>query len=115
SWTASRRNSGGYGGLMGGIDSSLPESFDPSGQVSSKPGEDHTLCGCYLVGRLGKIETLHPEEAAVNLVIDDHHGILLDPDDIVEILAGRDLDNDGSIEFHLPSEIAIRIERAASG
>ncbi|MGC1853335.1 MAG: hypothetical protein WA687_12935 [Solirubrobacterales bacterium] len=28
---------------MGGIDSSLPESFDPSGQVSSKPGEDQTL------------------------------------------------------------------------
>ncbi|MGC1852710.1 MAG: hypothetical protein WA687_09765, partial [Solirubrobacterales bacterium] len=45
SWTASRRNSGGYGGLMGGIDSSLPESFDPSGQVSSKPGEDHTPWG----------------------------------------------------------------------
>jgi site-specific DNA recombinase len=26
--------------LVGGIDSSLPESFDPSGQVSSKPGAD---------------------------------------------------------------------------
>jgi integrase len=25
---------------VGGIDSSLPESFDPSGQVSSKPGAD---------------------------------------------------------------------------
>jgi hypothetical protein len=42
SWTASRRNSGGYGGLVGGIDPSLPESFDASGQVSSKPGEDQT-------------------------------------------------------------------------
>ena len=73
------------------------------------------MAATYLVGRLVKIETLHPVDAAVNLVIDDHHGILLDPDDIVEILVGRDLDNDGSIEFHLPSEIAIRIERAASG
>jgi hypothetical protein len=26
---------------VGGIDSSLPESFDPSGQVSSKPGAVH--------------------------------------------------------------------------
>lgn len=72
-----------------------------------------TLCACYLVGRLTKIETLHPEEAAVNLVIDERNGVLLDPDDIVEILVGGDLDNDGSIEFYLPSEIAIRIERTA--
>jgi hypothetical protein len=31
--TASRRNSGGKGGFVGGIDPSLPESCDPSGQV----------------------------------------------------------------------------------
>jgi hypothetical protein len=43
SCTASRRNSGVYGGLVGGIDSSLPESFDPSGQVSSKPGADQKV------------------------------------------------------------------------
>jgi hypothetical protein len=41
--TASRRNSGGYGGLVRGIDSSLPESCDPSAQVSSKPGEVHEV------------------------------------------------------------------------
>ena len=70
-----------------------------------------TLCGCYMVGRLAKIETLQPDDAAVNLVIDERNGVLLDPDDIVEILVGGDLDNDGSIEFHLPSEIAIRIDR----
>lgn len=70
-----------------------------------------TMCGCYLVGCLTKIETLHPEESAVNLVLDDRHGVLLDPTGLVEILEAGNLDEDGFLGFHLPREVEISIQR----
>jgi hypothetical protein len=73
-----------------------------------------TSCGCYLTGRLLKIDTLAPDDAAVNLVIGERDGILLDPADLVQILLAGDLDDGGELSFHLPAEIAIQIERAQS-
>lgn len=73
-----------------------------------------TFCGCYLTGRLAKIDTLAPDDAAVNLVIGERNGIFLDPAEVVEILLAGDLDDVGSLSFHLPAEIAIQIERAQS-
>lgn len=73
-----------------------------------------TFCGCYLTGRLVKVTTLAPGDAAVNLVIGDRNGIHIDPAEVVEILLAGDLDDVGSLSFHLPGEIAIQIERTRS-
>jgi intein/homing endonuclease len=72
------------------------------------------LCAVYLTGRLAKIDTLSPDDAAVNLVIEGRGGIIIDPAEVVEILLAGDLDGDGSLSLYLPSEIAIQIERAPS-
>jgi hypothetical protein len=73
-----------------------------------------TFCACYLTGSLVKIETLAPGDAAVNLVIGERSGILLDPASLVEVLLAGDLDDGGELSFHLPAQIAIQIERAQS-
>jgi hypothetical protein len=73
-----------------------------------------TFCGCYLTGRLAKIDTLAPGDPAVNLVIGEGNGIILDPAEVVEILLAGDLDDVGSISFHLPAEIAVQIDRTRS-
>jgi hypothetical protein len=73
-----------------------------------------TSCACYLTGSLVKIDTLAPDDAAVNLVIGERNGILLDPSELVEILLAGDLDDGGELSFHLPAQIAVQIESARS-
>jgi hypothetical protein len=63
-----------------------------------------TSCGCYLTGSLVRIDTLAPDDAAVNLVIGERNGVLL------EVLLAGDLNDGGELSFHLPSQIAVQIE-----
>jgi hypothetical protein len=49
---------------VGGIDSSLPESFDPSGQVSSKPGADHQASPTTItVGQFPEAIAITPDQS----------------------------------------------------
>jgi hypothetical protein len=73
-----------------------------------------TSCGCYLTGSLVRIDTLASGDTAVNLVIGERNGILLDPSELVEILLAGDLDDGGELSFHLPAQIAVQIEKRPS-
>lgn len=70
-----------------------------------------TLCGAYIEGPLLRIETLKPDDTAVNLVIGEGDGIILDPIGLEEILLGGELDSGGSIGFHLLRRVEISIQR----
>lgn len=69
-----------------------------------------SFAGCVLEGELERVETLRPDDRAVNLVIAAHQGVVLDPAD-VEILLVGDLTDHGTLEFHLPSRVVVRLER----
>ncbi len=71
-----------------------------------------SFCGCSLEGELERIETLRPDDRAVNLVIAGRQGVLLDPDDAEVLLVGDPAEGPGWLEFHLPSAVAVRVEAA---
>ena len=71
-----------------------------------------SFCGCALEGELERVETLPPDNRAVNLVIAGRQGILLDPDDSEVLLVGDPVDGSGCLEFHLPTGVAVRVEVA---
>lgn len=69
-----------------------------------------SFAGFVLEGELARVETLPPDNRAVNLVIAARQGILLDPEDVEVLLVG-DLACQGWLEFHLPSRVVVRLER----
>lgn len=69
-----------------------------------------TGSACYFEGRLETVEAALPDESVVNLRIDGRHGVILDSTEMVEILLAN-LDDRASLAFHLPSQIAVRIDR----
>jgi hypothetical protein len=69
-----------------------------------------TFGGCSVVGKLTRIDTLPPDDAAVNVLIDDRHGVVLDPEEIDVLLVGDPASWRGWLEFHLPSGVIVQIE-----
>lgn len=70
-----------------------------------------SFAGCFLEGELNRIETLPPDDSAVNVVIAAQQGVLLDPEDIAEILLVGDLTGgQGWLEFQLTSGVMVSIE-----
>jgi hypothetical protein len=69
-----------------------------------------SFAGCVLEGELGRVQTLPPDNRAVNLVIAGKQGIVFDPEDVEVLLVG-DLADCGALEFHLPSRVVARLER----
>lgn len=81
-------------------------------QVRALVNFHDSFCGCSLEGELERIETLRPDNRAVNLVIAGRQGVLLDPEDTEVLLVGDPVDGSGCLEFHLPTGVAVRVEVA---
>lgn len=73
-----------------------------------------TFGSCALQGVLTRIETLPPDDSAVNILLDDRQGVTIDPIDAEALLAEPDDGREWWIEFHLPSGVVISIERDSS-
>lgn len=72
-------------------------------------------CGsCALQGVLTRIETLPPDDSAVNILLDDRQGVTIDPTDTEALLAEPEDGREWWIEFHLPSGVVISIEPDSS-
>jgi hypothetical protein len=69
-----------------------------------------TFGGCALEGRLTRVHTLPPDYSAVDLLIDDRQGLMLDPVDTEVLLAEEGGDQGSWLEFHLPSGIVASVE-----
>lgn len=69
-----------------------------------------TFGGCMLEGRLSRVQTLPPDHAAVNILIDDRQGVLLDPIDTEVLLVGDLSHRPSWLEFRLPSGVAVTLE-----
>jgi hypothetical protein len=70
-----------------------------------------SFAGCVLEGELERVETLRPDDRAVNLVIAARQGIVLGPEDGEVLLVGDPARGQGALEFHLTSRVVIRLER----
>jgi hypothetical protein len=73
-----------------------------------------TFGSCAMQGELTRIETLPPDDSAVNILLDDRQAVTIDPIDTEALLAEPDDEREWWIEFHLPSGAVISIERDAS-
>jgi hypothetical protein len=69
-----------------------------------------TFGGCSLEGKLSRVETLPPDHCAINVLIDDRQGLLLDPVDTEVLLVGDPEDDAASLDFHLPFGVAVSLE-----
>lgn len=69
-----------------------------------------SFAGCAIEGELDRVETLPPDDRAVNLVIAGRQGIVLDPEDTEALLVSDPSRGPCWIEFHLPSRVAVRVE-----
>ncbi len=67
-----------------------------------------TLCGCMIEGELDRVETLPPDDAAVEMVIGAQR-VVLDPADL-SCLSIDDPAAGGAVEFALKTGVAIRVE-----
>lgn len=71
-----------------------------------------TFGSCLMQGRLTRVQTLPPDHAAVDVLLDDRQGLMLDPLD-TEVLAVEDRTEDRHwLEFHLPSGVVAVVEEA---
>jgi hypothetical protein len=70
-----------------------------------------TFGSCSMEGELTRIETLPPDDSAVNVLLDDRQGVTIDPIDTEVLLAEPADGRDWWVEFHLPSGVVISIER----
>lgn len=74
-----------------------------------------SFSGCVMEGALQRVSTLPPgdETATVHLVIGEDQGIILDPEDVEAIWVTDRRGAEQCLEFHLPSGVAIRLQRAS--
>lgn len=70
-----------------------------------------TFAGCVIEGELERVETLPPDNCAVNLMIAAHQGIVLDPEDVEVLLVADSACGQDWLEFHLLSRVVVRLER----
>lgn len=68
-----------------------------------------TFGGAMLQGRLTRVQTLPPDHSAVNLLIEERQGLMLDPIDTEVLLLEPD-EEPFSLEFHLPSGVVAMLE-----
>jgi hypothetical protein len=66
--------------------------------------------GCTMQGRLTRVQTLPPDDSAVNILLEDRHGLLLDPIDTEVILVDDGRNTRRWLEFHLPSGVVAMVE-----
>lgn len=72
-----------------------------------------TFGGAMLQGRLTRVQTLPPDHSAVNLMIEERQGLMLDPIDTEVLLLEPD-EEPISLEFHLPSGVVAMLEGCGS-
>jgi len=69
-----------------------------------------SFVGCVLEGELDRVETLPPDNRAVNLVIAGSQGVVLDPEDVEVLRVGDTAQGQGALEFCLPSRVVVRLD-----
>lgn len=69
-----------------------------------------TLAGCVLEGRLTRVQTNGADDGAVDVLIDDRHGVTLDPLDTEFVLAISEAGKE-ALDFNLPSGVVVTLER----
>ena len=70
-----------------------------------------TFAGATMEGRLTRVHTLPPDHAAVDILLDDRQGLMLDPIDTMVLLVEDHSDGRRRIEFHLPTGVVATIEK----
>lgn len=70
-----------------------------------------TFGGCTLRGQLTRVQTIPPDNSAVSLLIDERQTVTLDPLDTETFLVSAQDGRGESLDFHLPSGVAITLER----
>ena len=96
------------------------EFVDALGRLQSLLGQElrvlvnfrGTFGGATMEGRLTRVQTLPPENSAVNILLEDRQGLLLDPIDTEMLLVDERGGRRWCLEFHLPSGVAIVLEPA---
>jgi hypothetical protein len=81
-------------------------------QVRALVNVHGTFAACVIEGELERVDTLPPDNRAISLVIAGGQQIVLDPDETDALLVGNLSQGEGSLEFHLPSRVVARLERA---
>jgi hypothetical protein len=71
-----------------------------------------TFGGAAMQGRLSRVETVPPDEQAVNILLDDRQGLMLDPVDTEVLLVEDPRTGHWWLEFHLPSGVMALVEEA---
>lgn len=69
-----------------------------------------TFGGAAMQGRLSRVETVPPDEQAVNILLDDRQGLMLDPIDTEVLLVEDPRTGYWCLEFHLPSGVMALVE-----
>jgi hypothetical protein len=70
--------------------------------------------GCGMKGRLERVQTLPPDDKAVQLVLAGGQGLFLDPAEARAFLGGGDPHPERWLEFHLAAGFWVQVELAAS-
>lgn len=103
-----------------GMDDALAIDFDEAlGQLQGLLGQrvralvnvHGSFSGCVLEGELDRVETLPPDNRAVNIVIASSQGVVLDPEDVEVLRIGEPVQGLGALEFYLPSRVVVRLDR----
>jgi hypothetical protein len=75
-----------------------------------------TFGGAAVEGRLTRVQTLPPDDQAVDILLDDRQSLMLDPVDTEVLLVEDPPAGRWWLEFHLPSDVMAVVEECeASG
>ncbi len=69
-----------------------------------------TFGGAVMRGRLTRVDTVPPDHAAVDVLLDDRQSLLLDPIDTEVLLVEDRCGGRWWLEFHLPSGVMASVE-----
>ncbi|HVX32150.1 MAG TPA: hypothetical protein VHA80_03335 [Solirubrobacterales bacterium] len=70
-----------------------------------------TFGGATLEGRLTRVQTLPPDDQAVDILLDDRQSLMLDPIDTEVLLVEDPAARRWWVEFHLPSGVMAVVEQ----
>lgn len=74
-----------------------------------------TFGGAAMQGRLSRIAFVPPDQQAVNILLDDRQGLMLDPIDTEVLLVEDPRTGHWWLEFHLPSGVMALVEAVEDG
>lgn len=80
-------------------------------EVSVVVNHHEHFFGCGLKGRLRRVETLPPDDAAIRIVVGDGEGLFLDPEDVAAFL-GTEGDGRSWLEFQTGFGPVVTVEVA---